>query len=37
MPEALGYLFDSDKSSALRNASFLGEELNRTHGSSMSV
>lgn len=25
MPEALGYLFDSDKSSALRN--FLGEEI----------
>lgn len=35
MPEALGYLFDSHKSSALRN--FLGEELNRTQGSSMFV
>lgn len=37
MPKALGYLFHLDKSSALRNASFLGKELNRTHGSSMFV
>lgn len=37
MPEALGYLFHSDKSSALRNAAFLGQELNRTHSSSMFV
>lgn len=36
-PEALGYLSHSDKSSALRNACFLGKELNRTHGSSMFV